>query len=91
MPIQDHLPSSHSNLDSADSVCGHCNGVIRHEHWCITQNASVQYAYQAVLEPGHLSPGDHLILHALGASWTAKRILSKRRNKEMVAASNIQE
>jgi hypothetical protein len=69
MPIQDHLPLSHSNRNSADSACGHCDGVIRHEPWCITQS-----------DPGYLSPGDHLILHALGASWTAKRTRSKRRH-----------
>ena len=80
MPVQDHLPSKLSNQYSADSACGHCDGTIRHEPWCITQNASVQYAYQAVTDPGHLSPGDHLILHALGAAWTAKRILSKLRH-----------
>ena len=77
MPVQDHLPSSHSNPYSADSACSHCERIIRHEAWCMTQNASVQYAYQAVLEPGTLSPGDHLILHALGAAWTAKKILSE--------------
>ena len=79
MPIQDHLPLSHSNQYSADSACGHCDGVIRHEPWCITQNAGVQYAYQAVSDPGQLSHGDSLFLHAWGASWTAKRIRSKRR------------
>jgi hypothetical protein len=33
MPVQDHLPPSHSNQYSADSACGHCDGVIRHELW----------------------------------------------------------
>jgi hypothetical protein len=80
MPVRDHLPSSHSNQYSADSACGHCDGIIRHEPWCITLNGSVQYAYQAVSDPGHLSPGDHLILHALGAAWTATRILTKLRH-----------
>ena len=42
MAVQDHLPSSHSNQYSADSACEFCDGVIRHEPWCITQNASVQ-------------------------------------------------
>ena len=64
---------------SADSACGHCDGIIRHEAWCMTQNASVQYAYQAVSDPDNLSPGDHLTLHALGAAWTPRRILSKLR------------
>jgi hypothetical protein len=91
MPVQDHLPSSHSNQYSADSACGHCDGVIRHEAWCVTQNASVQYAYRAVSDPGHMSPGDHLILHALGAAWAGKRIQSKLRTHEMVAASDIKE
>ncbi len=71
MPVQNQLPLSHSNQDSADAPCGHCDGVIHHELWCITQNASVQYAYQVASDPSHLSPGDHLILHALGAAWTA--------------------
>ena len=80
MPIQDRLPLSDSDQYSADSACGHCGGVIGHEPWCITQNAGVQYANQAVSDPGYLSPGDHLILHAWGASWTAKRTRSKRRH-----------
>jgi hypothetical protein len=80
MPVQDQLPSSHNNQCSADSACGHCGGMIRHESWCVTQNASVQYAYRAVSDTGQLSPGDHLILHALGAAWTDKRIQSKLRH-----------
>jgi hypothetical protein len=80
MPVQDHLPSSYNNQHSADSACGHCNGMTRHEPWCITQNASVQYAYQAVSGIGQLTPGDHLILHALGVAWSGKRILSELRH-----------
>ena len=77
MPIQS-FSLTHSNQYSADSACGHCDGVIRHEAWCATQNAGVLYAYQIVSDPGLLSTGDHLILHALGVAWT-KRILSKTR------------
>ena len=91
MPVETNFPSSRSNQYSAESACGHCDGVIRHEPWCITQNTSVQYAYQAVSDRGQLSPGDHLILHALGAAWTGKRILSKLRTNEMVAASGSKE
>src|SRR3984957_5481361 len=80
MAVQDHLPSSYSNQYSADSACGHCDGISRHESWCITQNASVQYAYQAVSGTGQLNPGDHLILHALGAAWTGQKMLSKPRH-----------
>jgi hypothetical protein len=79
MPIQS-FSLTHSNQYSADSACGHCDGVIRHEAWCVTQNPGVQYAYQVVSDPGLLSTGDHLILHALGVAWTLKRILSKTRH-----------
>jgi hypothetical protein len=72
MSTQDPLPMSHSSQYSAHSACSHCDGVIRHEPWCVTLNASVEYAYQAISDPDRLSPGDHLILHALGASWAAK-------------------
>jgi hypothetical protein len=80
MPVQSHPPLSHSNRYSADSACGHCDGVIRHEPWCITENASVEYAYKSVSDPKNLSPGDQLILHALGVEWTPKGILSKARH-----------
>jgi hypothetical protein len=90
MPVQD-FPSSHSNPYSADSACGHCNGIIRHEHWCITQNTSVQYAYQVVSDSSQLDPGDHLILHALGTAWTGERILSKLRYAQDRGKTNNKE
>ena len=74
MPVQDQSPSSHSNQYNANSACGHCDGILRHEPWCITQNLSVQYAYQVISDAGNLSPGDHLILHALGTAWTATEL-----------------
>jgi hypothetical protein len=79
MPVESRLALNHSNQYSTDPACGHCDGVLRHEPWCVTQNASVQYAYQVISDPSHLSRGDHLILHALGTAWTAKRILPRRR------------
>jgi hypothetical protein len=79
MPVENQLPLSHSNKYSADSACGHCDGVLRHESWCITQNPCVQYAYHVVSDPSQLSPGDSLILHALGVAWTATGILPRRR------------
>jgi hypothetical protein len=68
MPVENQLLLSHSNQYSTDLACGHCDGVLRHEPWCATQNASVLYAYQVISDPSHLSRGDHLILHALGAA-----------------------
>ncbi|MGC2111755.1 MAG: hypothetical protein WA655_19720 [Candidatus Korobacteraceae bacterium] len=59
----------HSNRYSADSACEHCEGVVRHEPWCITRSADVLYAYEAVLDASKLTVGDRLILHALGVSW----------------------
>jgi len=59
----------HSNQYNAQSACEHCGGGASHEHWCITRDAIVQYAYGAVLDPEKLTLYDRLILHALGASW----------------------
>jgi hypothetical protein len=63
----------HSNKYSADTACEHCEGVVRHEHWCITRSSEVLYAFQSVLNADHLSQGDKLILHALGVSWIDSR------------------
>ncbi|HUA14429.1 MAG TPA: hypothetical protein VMG31_03960 [Verrucomicrobiae bacterium] len=59
----------HSNQYSAQAQCEHCGGIVRHERWCITCDALVQYAYSAVLEPDKLTLLDRLTLHALGVSW----------------------
>jgi hypothetical protein len=69
MPEQDQQPLSHRNKYAADSACVHCEGIIRHESWCATQNISVHYAYQAVQDPNDLSLGDYFVLHALGVAW----------------------
>jgi beta-galactosidase GanA len=58
-----------SNKYSADVACEHCEGVVRHETWCITRSREVLYAYGAVLDARTLSAGDELILHALGVKW----------------------
>jgi hypothetical protein len=68
MPVENQLPLSHSNKYTADSACGHCDAVLRHESWCMTQNTSAQYAYQVVSDSSHLNRVDHLILHALGVA-----------------------
>jgi hypothetical protein len=59
----------HSNRYSADSACEHCEEVVRHAPWCITQSAEVLYAYEAVHDASKLTIGDRLILHALGVYW----------------------
>ena len=60
----------HSNQYNAQAACEHCEGIVRHERWCITCNPIVQYAYGVVLDPDKLTLRDRLILHALGVSWT---------------------
>jgi hypothetical protein len=60
----------HTVKYSAESSCEHCDGVIRHEPWCLTVNESVLYAYTILLDPGKLTLEDRLILHALGVAWS---------------------
>ena len=51
MSVQNQVPWSHSNRYSADSACAYCEGVVRHESWCATQNANLYYAFEAVVDP----------------------------------------
>jgi hypothetical protein len=59
----------HSNRYNAATACEHCGGIVRHERWCITRDALVQYAFAAVLDAEKLTISDALILHALGVEW----------------------
>jgi glycerol-3-phosphate cytidylyltransferase-like family protein len=61
----------HSNRYNAQAACKHCEGVIRHEPWCITLHPTVYYAYQIVADPSKLTMGDALILRSLGVIWEA--------------------
>ena len=79
MPKHDQYPLHHSSQYNVDSACGHCDGIIRHERWCVTQSVSVQYAFRALSDPRQLSLEDELILHSLGVLWNAERTQSKLR------------
>jgi hypothetical protein len=59
----------HSNRYNSETTCQHCGGIVRHEKWCITRDALVQYAFAAVSDPTRLSLHDQLVLHALGIAW----------------------
>jgi hypothetical protein len=72
MATQEVTTWQHSNKYSAEAACEHCEGVVRHELWCITRSSDVLYAYEAVLDADKLTEGDRLILHALGVTWTGK-------------------
>ena len=66
----------HCNQYSAESACGHCGGIIRHERWCMRRNPAVSYAYAAVRN-AKLTLEDELILHALGVAWTIEEVAKK--------------
>jgi hypothetical protein len=53
---------------SAQMPCEHCEGILRHERWCVTCDLIVQYAYAIVLDARKLTFRDGLILHSLGVS-----------------------
>jgi len=72
----------HSNKYSAEAACEHCQGVVRHEPWCITRSEAVLYVYEAVLDAEKLTLGDKLILHALGAAWTNTECRGKCQSTE---------
>jgi glycerol-3-phosphate cytidylyltransferase-like family protein len=61
--------SYHSNRYNAQSACQHCEGVIRHERWCLTLNPVVHYACEIVVYPDKLTIGDAIILHSQGVLW----------------------
>ncbi|MGA8623018.1 MAG: hypothetical protein WB660_31400 [Candidatus Sulfotelmatobacter sp.] len=63
----------HSNRYTAQSTCEHCQGVIRHEPWCITVDQTVYYAYEIVADASKLTVGDSIILHSLSVAWSANR------------------
>ena len=72
--MSDSIPifQFHGNRYNAAAACEHCQGIIRHQPWCITQDAMVYYAYQIVADPTKLTIGDALILHSLGVVWGGK-------------------
>ena len=61
------LRSYHCN-QYAGLECEHCQGVIRHESWCVSVSPAVIYAYEIVANPNKLTVGDAFMLHALGVA-----------------------
>jgi hypothetical protein len=62
----------YSNRYNEQAACEHCEGIIRHELWCVTLNPGVSYACEIVADPSKLTIGDGLILHSLGVIWGEK-------------------
>lgn len=59
----------HCNKYAAENACKCCDGIIRHEPWCIEINPNVRYAFEIVIHPKIMTEQDKLILHALTALW----------------------
>ena len=74
MTIHNQSSLHHCNRYSAASACAHCEGIISHESWCVTQNANVHYAHQAALFPNQLCLEDRIIQHAWGVAWRAEGV-----------------
>jgi hypothetical protein len=43
MPVESHFPLSHSNQYGAESACGHCDGVIRHQPLMTLQTVTLAH------------------------------------------------
>ena len=68
-----NIDSIHSQSRSNPAIpCPHCQGFTEHQHWCITLDPKVQYAYAIVNDPYALTYRDSLILHSLGVAWRDK-------------------
>jgi hypothetical protein len=72
MSTNDSGTCYHSNRYDARSACEHCEGIIRHEPWCISMNGFVYYAYEVVLDPDKMTTEDALRLHSLGVAWSGR-------------------
>jgi len=83
----------HSNRYNAQAACKYCEGVIRHEPWCVTLHPTVYYAYQILADPSKLTTGDALILHSLGVIWgpnVCKKIAPQTRQCSLLTAVDQQ-
>jgi len=69
---QQVTPRHEKKVVAAEERCIHCERVSDHEHWCITQNPDVRYAFTVAVYPNLLTLQDSLMLHALGVTWNAK-------------------
>lgn len=59
----------HSNCYHAAAACENCQGIVRHEPFCIVVNERVEYAFLSILEPAVMLEADHILLHGMGVTW----------------------
>lgn len=72
-----------SNKYNAASACEHCEGIIRHEHWCITHNSHVIYAYAVVADSQVLNYTDLQFLRGMGIIWQGKICMGKLKREQL--------
>ena len=53
--------------------CEHCEGMIRHEPWCMFVAPAVLYAFEIVDDPNRLTLEGALMLHGMGVAWDKKQ------------------
>ncbi|MBV8631886.1 MAG: hypothetical protein JOZ83_13230 [Silvibacterium sp.] len=78
MNLQNNLRTQQVCLSDENTLCERCGGKVACEPWCETINDSVRYAHAVVLDANNLTPGDEIILHALGVRWTGRRNSTRR-------------
>lgn len=68
----------HSNRYHAGAVCEFCDGIIRHEPWCIEKCAEVRYAYEIILKPELITESDLCALHGMGVTYCSIKCRGKK-------------
>jgi hypothetical protein len=58
-----------SNKYDVAACCTICEGVVRHEPWCVIINKDVEYAFLLAVDPAIITEGDQIGLHSLGVRW----------------------
>jgi hypothetical protein len=58
-----------ANKYDAAGCCTICNGVVRHERWCVIVNKDMEYAFLLAVNPTIITEGDTIELHSLGVLW----------------------
>ena len=69
MPSNGTTTWFHSNRYHAQAACQYCQGIIRHESWCLEADPGIAYAHDIIADPKQLTTADALILHSLGVRW----------------------
>lgn len=58
-----------TNQYNVAKACEHCEGVVRHESWCVSESPAIYYAWAIVHYSGIVTEEDRIHLHGLGVAW----------------------